>query len=365
MAEPFKLLVDRAAVSRLAAAILRVYPAFDAPGFVAKAADGLDPLELKARVQHVARALRAALPADWARAAAILVASLPPALPDESGLSGGIALWPLLQVVEDYGRDLPEVSLPALKEMTRRFSAEFAIRPFLVEHPTLTGRTLDTWVTDPDVHVRRLVSEGTRPRLPWGGVLRAAIADPTPGLERIARLVDDPSPYVRRSVANHLGDVAKDHPALAVAVAARWMAEDPSRRPLVLHALRTPLKRGDPAALALLGYAPGSIRVTELALDRDEVTEGDVLTVSARIGVDAPATVRVDVVWTWPGARGRGRRVFNAGSRDLAPGETWAFRHRLHTRPVTTRRPAEGTHTLVLRVQGQDQPPLPFTFRRG
>ncbi len=365
MGEPFKTLVDAHAVEQIGARVQGVCPDFDRATFAARATHGLEPLELKARVRHIAAALRAGLPRPWPRAAAILVAALPPALPDEVGVSSGFHLWPLVQVVEDYGVDDPETSLPALREMTRRFSAEFAIRPFLAQHPVPTEAALDRWATDPDVHVRRLVSEGTRPRLPWGAQLRAAVADPRVGLARIERLVDDPSPYVRRSVANHLGDVAKDHVDLAVATAARWLAADATRRPLVLHALRTPLKRGHPGALALLGFHPADVVVTGARIEPAAVTEGEAVEVSATLRAAAAMTLRVDVRWQWPSARGWAGKTFNGGSRTLAAGETWAFRFRWSTRPVATRRPSEGDHRVLLRVQGVDQPPLSFRFTRA
>ena len=364
MGEPFKNLIDPRAVMAIGDSVGRVHPAFDGATFAARATEGLEALELKARVRHIAAALRAGLPRAWPEAAAILVAALPPPLPDESGVSGGFHLWPLLQVVEAYGVDEPDVSLPALREMTRRFSAEFAVRPYLVRHPVVTGAALDQWVTDPDVHVRRLVSEGTRPRLPWGEQLRAAVVDPRAGLARVERLVDDPSAYVRRSVANHLGDVAKDHVGLAVATAARWLRADGSRRPLVLHALRTPLKRGDAEALGLLGFHPAPVVMTDARVDPELVAEGDTVVVCATIRAEAAMTLRVDVRWQWSGARGWAGRTFHGGSRTLAAGEAWTYRYRWSTRSVTTRRPSEGEHRVVLRVQGIDQPPMSFRFRR-
>jgi 3-methyladenine DNA glycosylase AlkC len=173
----FKDAIDAAAIARISQQIHHVYPDFPAERFQS-AADGVAPLELKDRVRHVARALRASLPDDWTEAVRILVRSLPPATPPEEGLSAGFWVWPILQVVEDHAAD-PSVSLPALREMTSRFSAEFAIRPLIDAYPDETWPVLESWVTDPDPHVRRLVSEGTRPRLPWGRRLSASVRDPS------------------------------------------------------------------------------------------------------------------------------------------------------------------------------------------
>lgn len=359
MAEPFKNLVSTDAVAGIARAVAAVRPDFDAERFVADASRGLEPLELKARVKHVAGVLRRHLPADWRAAVATLVAALPPPLPRDTEVSAGFFLWPLLQVVEDHGAEDPEASLPALREMTRRFSAEFAIRPLLRQHPAKTAAALDAWVDDPDPHVRRLVSEGTRPRLPWGQRLPASILDPRPGLARIERLLDDPSDYVRRSVANHLGDVAKDHPDLAVATARRWL-ERPARLPLVRHGLRDLLKKGHPDALALFG-AGASLEVLEMACPK-AVKVGEPIEMVARLRALSQGEGRVDVVWRWPGARGWSSKVFVGETRSLMPGETWDFRWRLSTRPVTTRPTRLGDHQLLLRVNGGDQAPLGFVL---
>ena len=136
--------------------------------------------------------------------------------------------------------------------LTRRFSAEFSIRPFLVRDQARTLARLLEWTTDPDPHVRRLCSEGSRPRLPWGMRLTAFVQDPGPVLPILERLKDDPSLYVRRSVANHLGDIAKDHPERVFALCQAWLdGASNERKWLIRHALRHPAGKGHPTALAL------------------------------------------------------------------------------------------------------------------
>lgn len=362
MAEPFKELVGPGSVATLAEAVQRAWPPFDAAGFQAAALSGLGALELKARVRHVAAALRARLPSAWPEAAAVLVAAAPPPLPDYTGVSAMFGFWPALQVVEDFGAEDWRTSLPALAELTRRFSAEFAIRPLIARWPAEVMEVLLGWTADADPHVRRLVSEGTRSRLPWGARLRSlAPGDTIPLLDR---LVDDPSAYVRRSVANHLGDLAKDEPALARATAARWLAERDDRREVVRHGLRALLKAGDIEAMALLGQASRPVRVEALALATAVVVVGDVVELTARLSVDEATEVRADVLWQWPGARGGwSSKVLRVGDRSLGPGEVWALRFRLSTRPVTTRPVRLGEHRLTLRVQGVDRAPLTFELR--
>ena len=357
MAEPFKNLVSPTSIATLSAAIEAVHP-FDAAAFRATAGAGLEALELKARVAHVARALRPHLPAAWPLALSVLVRALPPR---DAGLLGHAWLWPALQLVEWHGPEAPAASLDALREMTPRFSAEFAVRPLLVAHPELAYARLAAWADDPDEHVRGWVSEGSRPRLPWGMRLPGAVADPTAGLALLDRLVDDPSEYVRRSVANHLGDVAKDHPDRAVAHAAAWLAARSERAPLVKHALRDLLKKGHAGALALVGHG-GTAAVDGLSVNRTSARAGDVVELDAVL--EGEGRVRVDVVWQWPGARPGtwGQKTFTGADRALVPGTVWHFRHRLSLKPVSTRPFRPGVQRLWLRVGGVDHGPVEFVL---
>ncbi len=358
MAEPFKNLVSAASIRRLGEAVAAVVP-LDVDAFEAEALRGLDALELKARVVQVAACLQPWLPASWEAAVGVLVAALPPRDP---ALLGHAWLWPMLQVVEVHGADAPEVSLPALREMTSRFSAEFAIRPLIARHPKHAYEALTRWCADPDEHVRRLVSEGSRPRLPWGMQLKDAVRDPTPGLALLEHLVDDPSAYVRRSVANHLGDVAKDHPARAVMVATRWLDAKPSRQRLVRHALRSLLKKGHPGALALFGTTQAPVEVSRLMVTPALARIGEAAVVSAELRGEGK--VRVDVVWQWPAARGGwAGKAFTGGERTLTNEQTWAFQHRLSLLPVTTRPIRPGPQRVWLRVCGLDVGPVEFVLR--
>lgn len=357
MPEPFKNWIHPGIVARLADDVLGVYPSFDADGFRSMAA-GLEPLELKARVTHVARALRHHLPAHWPDAARILGAILPPALDREDDFSGNVHVWPLTEVVAEFGLEHPVLSLDLLLEMTRRWSSEFAVRPFIVRWPDVANEVLDRWVTHPDLHVRRLVSEGSRPRLPWGIRLQDAVRSPERGLVRILRLVDDPSPYVRRSVANHLGDIAKDRPDLAVQAASSLLGQpSDDRLHLVRHGLRSLFKSGHPGALALIG-ADAAVIVSDVDVAPGAPIGGR-LRVRARLS-GAPGTkARVDLVWHWPGVRGWCCKTFRATTVTLSSSPSDVEVH-LTLRTSSGRRLVAGTHRVTLRVNGQDQPAVDF-----
>src|SRR5688500_16652967 len=256
MSTKLKDFFGRETVGAIAQMIERVAPDFDATAFRRAAVRGLGRLELMPRARHIARTLHGHLPADYTKAARIIMGALGPPLDKTDGHAMAPFLYlPFVLYVAEHGLDDLETSLELQYELTRRFTAEFSIRAFLERHPEATLRRLHVWASDPAPHVRRLVSEGTRPRLPWARRLRAFQNDPAPVLELLELLKDDPELYVRRSVANNLNDIGKDHPEILVEVARRWLAgAGPERRWVVAHALRSAVKRGEAGALAALGY---------------------------------------------------------------------------------------------------------------
>ena len=148
--------------------IVAVEPSFPAERFVAEALDGYDPLELMDRGRKTALALAEALPDDYSTAIDILVRSLGPPLEQTEGNGMTPFLYlPHVRFIADFGLANFDASMRAQHAVTQRFSCEFSIRPFLDAEQERTLAVLETWTGDPSVHVRRLVSEGTRPRLPW------------------------------------------------------------------------------------------------------------------------------------------------------------------------------------------------------
>lgn len=256
-----KTLLDQHAVACLAHNIALVHRAFDVQSFGRDAINGLEPLGLLQRAQHLARVLRLHLPPCYEDAVSILIRSLTPPLQTTSHFGLGVLFYlPHNSFVGNYGLDPAdnnghdpfEISMQAMYEITRRSSAEFSIRPFLIRWPERTLARLMEWTRDADPHVRRLCSEGSRPRLPWAIRIPAFVTDPSPVLPILEALKDDKDLYVRRSVANHLGDIAKDHFPVASAICERWLQGNSSERKwIVRHALRHPAKKGLEAALEL------------------------------------------------------------------------------------------------------------------
>ena len=246
MAESLKDFYSPELVRRLGASIAAVHPSFDQQRWAKEALEGLGDLSLTDRARHLMNAMRSQLPEDYEAALEILLASLerPGTEGDDSSMASFFYL-PHLYFVSEHGLGHFEASMRAQYLLTQRFTAEFSIRHFLERHPEATLAKLRQWAKDPSHHVRRLVSEGTRPRLPWAMRLRAFQKDPAPVLELLELLKDDESLYVRRSVANNLNDIGKDHPELLVATCERWSRGASAERQWILrHALRSAVKRG-------------------------------------------------------------------------------------------------------------------------
>jgi len=253
----------------------------------------------------------------------------------------------------------PERALLALHAITQRFTAEFAIRPFIVQHPELVFRTLNGWVNDPCAHVRRLVSEGSRPRLPWGLRLQALVKDPSPTLPMLHALQDNPSEYVRRSVANHLNDIAKDHPELISHWLAEHLPEAPlSRQRLLRHASRSLIKTGHPGVMQAWGLGQGLVGTAHLSASTHSVRIGEKVTLyielTAPNGHATDQRLEVDYLVHHIKANGGTSPKAFKGKRVVLPSQgsvSWDKAHSFV--PVSTRRYFPGEHRIELQVNGR------------
>jgi len=252
-----------------------VYAEFDTHQFVRQATQGLEALEFHARVKHFSDALEACLP-PVPEALKIIVKSLPEPLPDCESVTEGWLMWPLGKFIDEYGLGHYEESMKAMKELTMRLTAEFPVRAFIEQDPERCMGDLLALSTHPNPHVRRWCSEGCRPRLPWGRQLHYLVSDPSLIWPILENLKDDPELYVRRSVANNLNDISKDHPKEVVKRCGKWLEQATVERQwIVKHGLRTLLKQGDASALRLLGFrAPRQIQAT-LKLEPSQVQLGE------------------------------------------------------------------------------------------
>jgi 3-methyladenine DNA glycosylase AlkC len=366
MAEPLKNHFGPDVPVRIGSMIGRVYGEFDGESFLAAALDGFEALELTERARHISAALADVLPGDRQRAIELLIESLGPETekPELTGMESFLYL-PFVFFVAEQGLECFETSMWAQYELTKRFTAEFSIRAFLERFPVETLDRLLTWASDQNAHVRRLVSEGTRPRLPWAPRLKQFQEDPGPVIELLDLLKDDPEEYVRRSVANNLNDISKDHPELAVAVARRWWeGAGPDRRRLVRHALRTLIKKGHQGALAILGFGEGSpATVVAVSCEPKRVQIGGKTRIEVEIFNPSqdPTGALVDFRVHFVKANGStSPKVFKGAERYLEAGERAVIRKTISLAPQSTRTPYPGRHEVEIMLNGVTHPGVFF-----
>lgn len=373
MAEPLKNSYGPEIAVRIADMIAAVHPTFPSAAFLADALDGYEELELTPRARQIAAALAAHLPARFIDAAPVLVASLGPPIEGDELEGQGMAPFvylPHVFYVAQAGTEDWETAMWAQHELTRRFTCEFSIRVFIEREPERTMARLREWTADASPHVRRLVSEGTRPRLPWAPRLRRFQDDPGPVVELLELLRDDPTTLVRRSVANNLNDIGKDHPAVLIDVCRRWMVDATTqRKSLVRHALRSAVRRGDVDALEILGFHERH----HASIEQVEIGPA-VATIGGRVRVgftvantgEVPEAYNVDLRIHFVKANGStSPKVFKVRTIELEPGERADLAKSVSIAQQTTRTHYPGVHAVDVVVNGTVGPAGSFTVVDG
>lgn len=348
-------LIGTHTLAALTASVREVVPRLPA---LRAAAAALPPLTLRERSDLLRDALLADLPGDYdSFAATVRAVSV-----------SGWAVWPVTsavaaKAVADGSPEAFDDALALLAELTPLLTSEFALRVLLNHDLDRALAVIEGWTASPDEHVRRLASEGTRPFLPWAVRVPAILERPHATVPILDALHRDESEYVRRSVANHLNDLNRREPDLAVAIAARW-SQDSSTVRTVRHGLRTLIKQGHPQALALLGFTEARLDVTgpETAA---EVHIGQSLTFKAAIRNDEPEPVKVVVDYVVHHRKANGSltaKTFKITTRTLAPGERLDVSRTHSFKVITTRRYHPGTHAIELQVNGVRSPKVEFTL---
>jgi 3-methyladenine DNA glycosylase AlkC len=372
MAEPLKNRFGAEVARRIARLITRTGHPFDEEAFLAEVLHGFEPLTLMERGWHIARVLGRHLPADYPAALDILLRSLDRDgdEPVDDHPMSAFRFLPHTLFVAEHGLDDFEPSMRAQHRLTQIFTAEFSIRPFLRHRREATLARLREWTLDPSPHVRRLVSEGTRPRLPWAPRLREFETDPRPVIELLERLKDDPEPFVRRSVANNLNDIGKDHPQLLLEIARAWLeGAGEGRRWIVRHALRSSVKRVEPGALELLGFGDrADVEVGRSSIEPASPVPGGSVVLSAELTNRSarPLRVLVDCRVHFVKANGRtSPKVFKVRSLELGAGASERVRKTISLAELTTRKHYPGEHRVELLLNGRTVPIGAFLLRAG
>ena len=364
MPEPFKNIFNKSLIHNMAIHLATAWPGFDQKKFKKLAGRKLETLELKQRSTQITDALSNCLPNDYDHAASIMLSSLGNELcydlsageKDTQGISGW-AVMPMAHYVAIHGQGSFDRSMTLLKEMTKRSSSEFAIRYFLLESPQKTLKVLKSWAYDPNFHVRRLVSEGTRPRLPWAQQLPQFIRNPNSVIELLDILKDDNEEYVRRSVANNLNDISKDHPALVANIAKDWIKDaNEERKKLIKHGCRSLLKQGHKKTLNVFGYTSPKLQQAKLHVSTPKVTFGQHLEfgISLQSDIKRNQLLMIDYVVHHQKANGSlSPKVFKWTTKHLPAQGKLQITKKHPMKYVTTRVYYPGLHRLEVIINGK------------
>lgn len=347
MAELLKNMFNQQSLSEVANAIQLVYPPFKTQAFLASTMDETwDELGLKARNRKITLNLGTYLPLEYREAVKIL----------EKALQGFSFAYFFPDFINLYGQgDVDwDFSVSALARTTEYWTAEFAVRPFIVKNQTRMMKEMDLWADNPNEHIRRLASEGCRPQLPWGKALVSFKEDPTPILPILEKLKTDPSLYVRKSVANNLNDMSKTHPDLVITIAKNWYGKNKDTDWIVTHGCRTLLKKGNREVLSLLGYGDmTSLTVKDFSLQRNSIAIGEDATFSFLLSAKTETKARLEYAIDYVKTNGkRSRKIFQLSKRSLQENEERFYTKKHSFRDTNSRKHHSGQHLITLIVNG-------------
>jgi 3-methyladenine DNA glycosylase AlkC len=347
------------AIARIAHVLSIIIKDFSSTEFTQAALEGINGLELKQRVHHLIEVLARFLPSEFPDAAAILLqVNQHWDWGDENDALSSFAAWPLTDYVAVYGIDEPELALTVLKNLTPLFSAEFAIRPFIKQHFEFTYQQALLWCNDDDEHVRRLASEGFRSRLPWGVRLNQFCEKPQPLFPILEQLKDDPSLYVRKSVANNLNDISKDNPSDVIKLCQRWSKDASSERQFIIRqGLRSLVKAGRSEVFPLLGYtAEPHLKPLGIKLNHTQVKLGEVVEFSTELESKSDKEQSFVLDYKVHHVKANGAttaKVFKWRNITLQPRQNVQLQKLHPFKLITTRKYYAGTHSIELQINGK------------
>lgn len=361
--EPLKNIYSKALIDELTAALKVAYPALDGNRFTKLVFDkGWPEKELKQRMRHIAEVMKQVLPEDFTEASAILVKSIDHLRKTREG-EQYFEFMLFGDFVELYGIDDPENAIVVMEKITQFSSAEFAIRPFLIKYPERMQKQMYAWAAHPHPMVRRLASEGFRPRLPWAMAVPYLKKDPTVILPVLEMLKQDESENVRRSVANNLNDIAKDHPELVIKLVTEWHGKSKETDWVIRHGSRTLLKRGHTGALEHFGLAEAKgVKVEDLKTDKKKIRIGDSLAFSFSLKVKNETKLRIEYGIDFVKANGKtSRKIFKLSEGFFEKG-THTLSRKQSFKDLTTRKHYTGKHAIAVIVNGKEKAIVEFSL---
>ncbi len=351
----FKHWINEDLLERMSLALSQASSQFNKKDFLEISRD-LASLEMKSRVRLISGQLKKTLPHDYPMALKTLLEST------KSQKLKGFDLWPYTEFIQTYGLNHAALSLDTLKILTSLFTAEFAVRPFIKSNPQKTLSFLLACSKDKNVHVRRLASEGSRPRLPWGERLDICIKDPSLTLPILEQLKYDEELYVRKSVSNHLNDITKDHPEFVINLLKKWQKSETSKKHknkidwIIKRSLRSLIKEGHPQALQLIGVSTkAKIKVEKLKLNKHKFKLNDRLEFKFQIHSLAkkPQKLVVDyIIHFMKSNKKTSAKVFKLKSVEINAKEILTIKKQHHLKKITTREYYPGVHFIEIQVNG-------------
>lgn len=364
MSTLFKDLFNESFYRGLAKTLKGILPNFDEQVFVEKVlADGFESLEMKQRITRTSEVLHEFMPVEFSEGSRYLLEMVRTFEVSEEAKDGLQYLF-IPEYVERYGIDDYPLSVNAFEVITPFITCEFAVRPFIVKYPQMIDQMLE-WTKHPNRRVRRLASEGARPRLPWGMALTKLKKDPTSIMPIIDALKDDECEVVRRSVANNLNDIAKDNPEIVIDFSNRYFGDNTDLDKLIKHACRTLLKQAEPNTLALFGFDSQDIEMSGFSVHTPIVTIGDALAFSFTVHncSDQDNKLRLEYGVYYQKHNGTlARKVFKISERDIAAGEVYPVDRKQNFKVITTRKFHVGLHQVSIILNGRELEKLDFTL---
>lgn len=350
MAEPLKNMYSKAYMNKFADVFAANEPRFSRKKFLGLLFDSeWEQKELKQRMRHISHCLHKTLPGGYEENIKVLMN----AVKEFRGFLSMI--FP--DYVEVYGLDNPKLSMKALELFTQHGSSEFAVRPFIIKYPGIFMPQMLKWAGHKDHHVRRLASEGSRPRLPWAIALPEFKKNPAPVLKILEVLKNDESEYVRKSVANNLNDISKDNPEIALKTAAKWFGKNKNTNWIVKHGMRGLLKKGNKTALKLFGWhGADGIKVKNLRLSAEKIKLGDKFEFSFELFPVEPGNGNIRIEYTIDFLTSTGkvsRKIFKITEGKFEKGKKYIFNRKHSLKDLTTRKHFKGKHTIAIIVNGE------------
>lgn len=362
--EPFKNLYNKKSCSELAFEIEKYSKDFDQNQFLKDCLKNIKQLEMKERVVQIASALDRNLKGSYLNKLKIFNRIL------KAQNLDGFILWPISYYIESQGSGHFQKSMQSIYYLTQVFTGEFAIRPFLNQDYPLALEFLTQWSEDPNEHVRRLVSEGTRPNLPWGKKITHIKNHFKSNINLLEHLKLDDSLYVRKSVANHLNDISWYEPNLLIKTLTKWNKDHPQCPKITWitkQALRSLIKQGNPKALQLMGYSsPEKIKLKQFKLSQNKISEGSPLDFKFKIKNTSKNKSKVLVDFNIYYLKSNGSlspKTFKLKSLELSSLEEVEIVKKFPMKKVTTRKHYPGKHFLEIQINGKKMEKLPFNLK--